>query len=184
MAKSANAQRHWLVDLLVKLVKTKPLGAAFGAVVLALILVSIFADVLAPYPYDEIRLMEILEAPSASAGLQQLVYGNQYRHCSSDSSSQADRQPLLDLADLAAQVGIHLLHLAAQGCQLFLGGKASELAAQACELAAQACELAAEACNVVLGSEVSRPCPRQRSTPAPAPWFRRSPLLLAAGSPP
>ena len=32
---------------------------------LALILVSIFADVLAPYPYDEIRLMEILEAPSA-----------------------------------------------------------------------------------------------------------------------
>ena len=69
MAKSANAQRHWLVDLLVRLVKTKPLGAAFGAVVLALILVSIFADVLAPYPYDEIRLMEILEAPSASAGL-------------------------------------------------------------------------------------------------------------------
>ena len=65
MAKSANAQRHWLVDLLVRLVKTKPLGAACGAVVLALILVSIFADVLAPYPYDEIRLMEILEAPSA-----------------------------------------------------------------------------------------------------------------------
>ena len=64
MAKSANAQRHWLVDLLVRLIKTKPLGAACGAVVLALILVSIFADVLAPYPYDEIRLMEILEAPS------------------------------------------------------------------------------------------------------------------------
>ena len=34
-------------------------------VVLALILVSVFADVLAPYPYDEIRLMEILEGPSA-----------------------------------------------------------------------------------------------------------------------
>ena len=41
MAESANAQRHWLVDLLVRLIKTKPLGAACGAVVLALILVSI-----------------------------------------------------------------------------------------------------------------------------------------------
>ena len=40
MAKSANAQRHWLVDLLVRLIKTKPLGTACGAVVLALILVS------------------------------------------------------------------------------------------------------------------------------------------------
>ena len=65
MAKSANAQRHWLVDLLVRLVKTKPLGTVCGVVVLALILVAVFADVLAPYPYDEIRLMEILEPPSA-----------------------------------------------------------------------------------------------------------------------
>ena len=47
------------------MVKTKPLGTACGIVVLALILVSVFADVLAPYPYDEIRLMEILEGPSA-----------------------------------------------------------------------------------------------------------------------
>ena len=65
MAKSANAQRHWLLDLLVRLVKTKPLGTVCGVVVLALILVAVFADVLAPYPYDEIRLMEILEPPSA-----------------------------------------------------------------------------------------------------------------------
>ena len=65
MAKTANAQRHWLVDLLVRLVKTKPLGTVCGVVVLALILVAVFADVLAPYPYDEIRLMEILEPPSA-----------------------------------------------------------------------------------------------------------------------
>ena len=65
MAKSANAQRHWLVDLLVRMVRTKPLGTACGVVVLALIVVAVFADVLAPYPYDEIRLMEILEGPSA-----------------------------------------------------------------------------------------------------------------------
>ena len=65
MAKSAHKPRHWLVDLLVRLVRTKPLGTACGVVVLALILVAVFADVLAPYPYDEIRLMEILEPPSA-----------------------------------------------------------------------------------------------------------------------
>ncbi len=65
MRKASQAQRHWLVDLLVRLVKTKPLGTVCGIVVAALILVSVFADVLAPYPYDEIRLMEILEAPSA-----------------------------------------------------------------------------------------------------------------------
>jgi len=65
MAKSANTQRHWLVDLLVRMVRTKPLGTACGVVVLALILVAVFADVLAPYPYDEIYLMEILEPPSA-----------------------------------------------------------------------------------------------------------------------
>ena len=44
---------------------TKPLGTGCGIIVLALILVSIFADVLAPYPYDEIRLQEILQPPSA-----------------------------------------------------------------------------------------------------------------------
>ena len=65
MAKSAHKSRHWLVDLLVRMVRTKPLGTACGVVVLGLILVAVFADVLAPYPYDEIRLMEILEPPSA-----------------------------------------------------------------------------------------------------------------------
>ncbi|MDE0449917.1 MAG: ABC transporter permease [Spirochaetaceae bacterium] len=65
MAKSANTQRHWLVDLLVRMVRTKPLGTACGVVVLALIVVAVFADLLAPYPYDEIYLMEILEPPSA-----------------------------------------------------------------------------------------------------------------------
>ena len=57
---------HWLlVDLSVRLIKTKPLGTECGIIVLALILVSIFADVLAAYPYDQIRLQEILQPPSA-----------------------------------------------------------------------------------------------------------------------
>ena len=65
LPEAEQARRHWLVDLSVRLIKTKPLGTGCGIIVLALILVSIFADVLAPYPYDEIRLQEILQPPSA-----------------------------------------------------------------------------------------------------------------------
>ncbi len=65
LPEAEQARRHWLVDLSVRLIKTKPLGTGCGIIVLALILVSIFADVLAPYPFDEIRLQEILQPPSA-----------------------------------------------------------------------------------------------------------------------
>ena len=65
LPEAEQARRHWLVDLSVRLIKTKPLGTGCGIIVLALILVSIFADALAPYPYDEIRLQEILQPPSA-----------------------------------------------------------------------------------------------------------------------
>ena len=54
-----------LADFFVRLVREKPLGAASGIVVLLLILVSIFADVLAPYPMDEQHLVDRLQAPSA-----------------------------------------------------------------------------------------------------------------------
>ena len=40
-------------------------GAVGGVVVLALILVAIFADVLAPYPFDEVNLRDLLKPPSA-----------------------------------------------------------------------------------------------------------------------
>ena len=53
------------VDFLVRLVKRKPLGTISALVVLILILVAIFADVLAPYPYDEIHLIDRLQGPSA-----------------------------------------------------------------------------------------------------------------------
>ena len=54
-----------LAAFFVRLVREKPLGAASGIVVLLLILVSIFADVLAPYPMDEQNLVDRLQAPSA-----------------------------------------------------------------------------------------------------------------------
>lgn len=52
-------------DFFVRLVKRKPLGTISAVIVLILILVAIFADVLAPYPYDEIHLIDRLQGPSA-----------------------------------------------------------------------------------------------------------------------
>ena len=48
-------RRSGLADFFVRLWKEKPLGTASGVVVLILILVAIFADVLAPYPYYEVH---------------------------------------------------------------------------------------------------------------------------------
>ena len=52
-------------DSIVRLVKGKPLGSISALIILILILVAIFADVLAPYPYDEIHLIDRLQGPSA-----------------------------------------------------------------------------------------------------------------------
>ena len=61
-----DSTRHGgLADFFIRLVREKPLGAASGIVVLLLILVSVFADVLAPYPMDEQHLVDRLQPPSA-----------------------------------------------------------------------------------------------------------------------
>jgi len=54
-----------LAHFLVRLWREKPLGTAGGVVVLALILVAIFADVLAPYPFDAVNLRALLQPPAA-----------------------------------------------------------------------------------------------------------------------
>ena len=61
-----SARHAGLADFFVRLVREKPLGTASGIVVLLLILVSIFAEVLAPYPMDEQHLVDRLQAPSAT----------------------------------------------------------------------------------------------------------------------
>ena len=48
-----------------RLVREQPLGTAGGIVILLLVLVSIFADSLAPYRYEEIHLRDRLQAPTA-----------------------------------------------------------------------------------------------------------------------
>ena len=58
-------RRNAVADFFTRLWKEKPLGTACGIIVLILIFVAIFADVLAPYPYDEIHLYDMLQGSSA-----------------------------------------------------------------------------------------------------------------------
>lgn len=57
--------RNFFVDLVVRLVKEKPLGTIGGGIVLVLVLTGIFADVLAPYDFKAYILADKLTPPSA-----------------------------------------------------------------------------------------------------------------------
>ena len=62
---ASEPRRHTgLADFLIRLWTEKPLGTACGILVLLLILVAIFADVLAPYGYTEIHLVDRLQGAS------------------------------------------------------------------------------------------------------------------------
>ncbi len=56
----------FLLDVLFRLVREKPLGAIGGAIVLVLLLVGVFANFLAPFDYNEIHLMDTLAPPSTT----------------------------------------------------------------------------------------------------------------------
>ena len=58
-------RRSRLAEFFIRLVREKPLGTMSGILILILIFVAIFADVLAPYPYYEMHLADILKVPSA-----------------------------------------------------------------------------------------------------------------------
>ena len=57
-------RRSRLTDFLNRLVREKPLGTACGIVILLLVLVSILAPVLAPYPIDELHVPDRLQGSS------------------------------------------------------------------------------------------------------------------------
>ena len=61
----APKRRSRLADFFVRLAREKPLGTISGIIILLLILVSIFADALAPYPYWEAHPVDRLQGPSA-----------------------------------------------------------------------------------------------------------------------
>lgn len=58
-------RRPLLVELLVRMLKEKPLGTVGGAIVLIFFLVGIFANFVAPYGYNDMVLSARLQAPSA-----------------------------------------------------------------------------------------------------------------------
>ena len=57
-------RRGRFADFWIRLLKEKPLGTACGVILLLLIFVAIFADVLVPYPFSEMHLMDRLQGPS------------------------------------------------------------------------------------------------------------------------
>lgn len=61
------AKRHsFIVNVLIRLVKEKPLGTIGLIIVLLMLFVGIFADFLAPYPRDEVHALDSLSPPSAA----------------------------------------------------------------------------------------------------------------------
>ena len=52
-------------DFWIRLVKEKPLGTFCGIIIVILLFVAVFADVLAPYPYKEMHLIDRLAGPSS-----------------------------------------------------------------------------------------------------------------------
>jgi len=64
-AAARRSRRSAAVGFLVRLAREKPLGLVGGIVVLILLLLGIFADVLAPYGYNDINLKQRFVAPSA-----------------------------------------------------------------------------------------------------------------------
>jgi peptide/nickel transport system permease protein len=59
-------RHHWTLDLLIQLVKTKPLGAIGGFLVLVLVLVALFAPLIAPYSPNTIHGEETLLQPNST----------------------------------------------------------------------------------------------------------------------
>src|SRR5581483_3350525 len=58
------ARRWGFPAFALRFVRERPLGALGGAILLALLLIAVFADVLAPYPYDKINFLELMDPPS------------------------------------------------------------------------------------------------------------------------
>lgn len=58
------AKHSFIVDLVIRLVKEKPLGIIGGVIVLMLLLVGILANFLAPYGMNDLSLADRLDSPS------------------------------------------------------------------------------------------------------------------------
>ena len=116
-------RRGRFADFFIRLWQEKPLGTACGILILILIVVALFSEGLAPYPYREIHLADIMQTPSA-----QYLLGTD--HLGRDLLSRllygARISIMVGLAATALNVIVAVLIGGTSG---FLGGK-SDLAAQ------------------------------------------------------
>jgi peptide/nickel transport system permease protein len=60
---AAPHRHHWLLDIFIQLVKTKPLGAFGGALVLAMVIMALFAPFIATHDPNEMHGIQTLVAP-------------------------------------------------------------------------------------------------------------------------
>ena len=112
-----SSQRSGRTRFLTRLVREKPLGTASGIAVVILILVAIFADVLAPYPYGERHLPDRLQGSSA-----QYLLGTD--HLGRDLLSRIIHGARVSLTvGLAATTLNVLVAVLIGGTSGFLGGK-------------------------------------------------------------
>ena len=110
-------RRSRLVEFFVRLAREKPLGTVCGIIILLLILVATFADILAPYPYYEMHLIDRLQGPSA-----QYLLGND--ELGRDLLSRLMYGARLSLGvGLAATTLTVVVALLIGGTSGFLGGK-------------------------------------------------------------
>ncbi len=63
---TAPARRRLVASFLLRLLKEQPLGAVGALIVLALVLITIFAAQLAPYEFDRGRVQDRMQGPSAA----------------------------------------------------------------------------------------------------------------------
>ena len=116
-AVSEPKRRSRLADFFIRLVREKPLGTFCGMIVLLFIVVAIFADVLAPYGYMEIHMLDMLQGPSA-----QYLLGTD--HIGRDLLSRLIHGARLSLTvGLAATTLTIVVAVLIGGISGFLGGK-------------------------------------------------------------
>jgi peptide/nickel transport system permease protein len=59
-------RHHWLLDLFIQLIKTKPLGAFGGVLVLGITCVAVFAPLIAPFDPNKIHGVNIVAPPGST----------------------------------------------------------------------------------------------------------------------
>ncbi len=110
-------RRGRFADFFIRLLKEKPLGMLGGVIILLLIGLSLFADALAPYPYNKIHLRDRMQEASA-----QYLLGTD--HVGRDLLSRLIHGARISLGvGLAATTLNVLVALLVGGVSGFLGGK-------------------------------------------------------------